>query len=561
MTRHSNVHRFLLFAALLTLVAATVLVVTLQRNAERHQREQNAQIIDQLCWQTAMLVRQRLRDNFGAAVSETIEGIGHPELHAYDLPRIARYFDSGRAHIYVNRYFIWSDRMKPLPREEVLFYRQPGNNGNGGEAVAPDATEILAADGKRLGSLYRSSLGRVIWSRAMDLLPLKRSFAVVDEQFEGRQLQLIIHYLWFDAARTDLDVILGYSVDFTELRERKLPAVLQGGLAGMAGTVRPELDITILDELNRPVVGKAPPAGARSASVPLEMLFMAKSMQPFRANEPTTPPWIITVSAATPVAAGAGSTYWLFAAVVFLILMGLVCALALDRQGRKLAAMQSEFIAHVSHQLKTPLALLSGAAETLGRGRVTSAEKIREYAGIVHAQSSRLSALVEQAIIFSVADVDGAGLRFDVVDATEVVRDAVEGFKRGVPKELPVRFRAQDGVPLVKADPSALEQVVWNLMENAVKYGQEGNAIDVAVSSSARQVVVTVSDRGEGITPQDLPKIFDRFYRGRGNGHQRRGFGLGLAYVQKVVIAHRGSISVNSEPGRGSEFRVYLPAA
>jgi signal transduction histidine kinase len=124
-----------------------------------------------------------------------------------------------------------------------------------------------------------------------------------------------------------------------------------------------------------------------------------------------------------------------------------------------------------------------------------------------------------------------------------------------------VHFRAQDGVPLVKADPTALEQVVWNLMENAVKYGQEGNAIDVAVSSNARQVVVTVSDRGEGIASEDLPKIFDRFYRGRANGHERRGFGLGLAYVQKVVIAHRGSISVNSEPGRGSEFRVYLPAA
>jgi signal transduction histidine kinase len=361
--------------------------------------------------------------------------------------------------------------------------------------------------------------------------------------------------------RKELDVVVGYTVDFASLREGKMPEVLQAGLKGLPDDEHPELTIAIRDESGNVVFGQRPPEGVRSASVPLEMLFMARALEPFRANNPRTPPWTIVVSAAAPLAADAGSTYWLFAAVVFLILMGLVCAVALDRQGRKLASMQSEFIAHVSHQLKTPLALLSGAAETLGRGRVTSAEKIREYAGIVHAQSSRLSALVEQAIIFSVADVDGAGLRFDVVDATEIVRDAVEGFKRGVPKELPVHFRAQDGVPLVKADPTALEQVVWNLMENAVKYGQEGNAIDVAVSTKARQVVVTVSDRGEGITSEDLPKIFDRFYRGRANGHQRRGFGLGLAYVQKVVIAHRGSISVNSEPGRGSEFRVYLPAA
>ena len=558
MNRPKNIHRLLLFAALLALIAATVLVVTLQWRAERRQEAQTGQIFDQLCWQTAMLVRQRLRDSFGAAVSETLEGIGHPELHAYDLPRIGEYFKSG-THLYVNRYFIWSRRMKPLPAQEVLFYRPPAEKPI--HKGRPE-TAITAKDGASLGWLYESDLGRIIWARAVEFAPLKRSFAVVDEQFEGRPLQLLIDYLWSDPQRSELDVLVGYTVDFASLREGKLPEVLKAGLKGLPDDEHPELTIAIRDDSGHAVFGELPREGARSASVPLEMLFMARALEPFRANDPRTPPWTIVVSAAAPTAAAdAGSTYWLFAAVVFLILMGLVCAIALDRQGRKLAAMQSEFIAHVSHQLKTPLALLSGAAETLGRGRVTSAEKIREYAGIVHAQSSRLSSLVEQAIIFAVADVDGAGLRFDVVDATEIVRDAVEGFKRGVPKELPVHFRAQDGVPLVKADPSALEQVVWNLMENAVKYGQEGNAIDVAVSSSARQVVVTVSDRGEGITSQDLPRIFDRFYRGRGNGHQRRGFGLGLAYVQKVVIAHRGSISVNSEPGRGSEFRVYLPAA
>ena len=450
MNRPKNIHRLLLLAALLALVAATVLVVTLQWRAERRQEAQTGQIFDQLCWQTAMLVRQRLRDSFGAAVSETLEGIGHPELHAYDLPRIAEYFKSG-THLYVNRYFIWSRRMKPVPTQEVLFYRPPSEEPR--HKVRPE-TAITAKDGASLGWLYESDLGRIIWARAVEFAPLRRSFAVVDEQFEGRPLQLLIHYLWADPQRKELDVLVGYTVDFGRLRQGQMPEVLKAGLKGLPDDDHPELTITIRDESGHAVFGELPRQGARSASVPLEMLFMARALEPFRANDPRTPPWTIIVSVAAPVAADAGSTYWLFAAVVFLILMGLVCAIALDRQGRKLAAMQSEFIAHVSHQLKTPLALLSGAAETLGRGRVTSAEKIREYAGIVHAQSSRLSALVEQAIIFSVADVDGAGLRFDVVDATEVVRDAVEGFKRGVPKELPVHFRAQDGVPLVKADPT-----------------------------------------------------------------------------------------------------------
>lgn len=222
--------------------------------------------------------------------------------------------------------------------------------------------------------------------------------------------------------------------------------------------------------------------------------------------------------------------------------------------------MQSEFVAHVSHQLKTPLALLSGAAETLGRGRVTSPEKVREYASMVHAQASRLTALVEQAIVFSAVEVQGAGLRFEVVEVTGLVRDVVDAFKRGVPEELVVHFSAEAQVPLVKADPSALEQVAWNLFENALKYGHDDNVIDVSVSANNGQVIITVRDRGAGIRSDDLPRVFDQFYRGQ-TGQQRRGFGLGLAYVQKVIVAHGGHISVNSEPGKGAEFRVYLPAA
>lgn len=179
---------------------------------------------------------------------------------------------------------------------------------------------------------------------------------------------------------------------------------------------------------------------------------------------------------------------------------------------------------------------------------------------MVQAQASRLSALVDQAIIFSAVGVEGRGLHFEVVDVSGLVRDVVDGFKRGAPEELAVRFSAEAEVPLVKADPSALEQVVWNLFENAMKYGGEDNVVEAGVSSNNGHVIIAVRDRGEGITSTDLPRIFDQFYRGK-TSRQRRGFGLGLAYVQKVVVAHGGHISVKSEPGHGSEFRVSLPAA
>ncbi len=115
---------------------------------------------------------------------------------------------------------------------------------------------------------------------------------------------------------------------------------------------------------------------------------------------------------------------------------------------------------------------------------------------------------------------------------------------------------------LVDGDPAALEHVVLNLLENAVKYGPEaGNAVRVEVRPAGRRAVLIVSDRGAGIARADLPHIFEKFYRGRVDGPTRRGFGLGLAIVRAAIDAHGGSIAVSSERGRGSVFTVSLPLA
>jgi signal transduction histidine kinase len=559
MTRQQWIQRLLLIGASLALLAAAALVMTLQRDAEIRQRAQTNQIMDQLSWQTARVLRQRVREQFDAAVSETIEGIGHPEMLRFELPRIATYLNAGLKHPYVDRYFLWSRQMHPPPTDQVVFYQSAGQDaGQDGEG---DFGSPILSDGHVIGSLYRApALGRLIWARAQQFLPLKRSFAIVDERFDNRQLQLLIHYIWVDEQRDKLAMIIGYSVDFTRLRNGPMQAMVAAASVGIIGQDQQGLRVSIRDDAGRSVVGEDPRPNDPSGSLPLDMMFMARAMEPFRVPGTKVPTWTITVTSDADTAAAVGSGYWLFASVTLLIFVGLACAVILDRQRQRLAKMQSEFVAHVSHQLKTPLALLSGAAETLGRGRVTSPEKIREYAGMVHAQAARLSSLVEQAIVFAEIDVEGAGLRFEVVDVTGLVRDVVDGFKRGVPEQLEVRFSADAEVPLVKADPAALEQVVWNLFENALKYGQEDNVIETAVSARNGQVIIAVRDRGEGIQTTDLPRVFDQFYRGK-TSQQRRGFGLGLAYVQKVVVAHGGHISVNSELGQGAEFRIHLPAA
>ena len=554
MHRQKWIQRLLLGVASLALLAAAALVLTLQRDAEARQQAQTAKFLEQLCWQSARVMRQRLHDQFQMAVSETIEGIGHPEMIRYDLPRIASYFNAGRKDIYIDRFFVWSRRMKSPPADQVMFYRPYGEAGKGddeGELESP-----IAKDGHILGSLERAPiLGRLIWTRAQEFLPQKRSFAVVDERFEGRQVQLLIHYLWNDEQREQLGMIIGYTVDFNRLRSEGLPAMVNSAAVGVIDANYPWLQVSINDDAGGIVLGRAAPTDHPSATLPLEMMFMSREMAPFRVPGTKMPTWSITV-AADLAGAEAAESGWLFASVALLIFVGLICAMVLDRQRQRLANMQSDFVTHVSHQLKTPLALLMGASETLGRGRVNSPDKIREYAGIVHAQAERLTSLVEQVIIFSTAET--AGLHFEVVDVSGLVRDVVDAFDRGLPGALIVKFSAEPTLPPVKADASALENVIWNLLENAMKYGGDENVISVEVGVQGGQIVIIVRDRGEGIRPADVPRVFDQFYRGQ-TPRQRRGFGLGLAYVQKVVVAHGGHVSVKSRVGIGSEFWISLP--
>jgi two-component system phosphate regulon sensor histidine kinase PhoR len=242
--------------------------------------------------------------------------------------------------------------------------------------------------------------------------------------------------------------------------------------------------------------------------------------------------------------------------------MALGCAVAITRQSTLLSQMHSDFVADVSHQLKTPLALLTTASDTLSLGRVRSPEKLKEYAEIVHGQTERLSRLVEQILAFSRHETGPNIYHFQKIDLAQFVKQSVEGFDVGTRRgEVTIQFEAPPEAVFVEADPAALEDVVSNLLDNAVKYGNGRNQVVVRVEHAARQAVLSVRDQGIGIEPADLSRIFNKFYRGRQDGHPQRGFGLGLTIVRDVVRAHRGRITVESERGCGSDFRVALPSA
>ena len=220
--------------------------------------------------------------------------------------------------------------------------------------------------------------------------------------------------------------------------------------------------------------------------------------------------------------------------------------------------MQTDFVAHASHQLKTPLSLLSAAAETLQMDRIRSPDKLAEYLDTIRAEAAHLSALVQRVLEFSRLQ-QPRSYEFEQVDFGALARETVDAFARGLSSRQVTFHVEQEGPgPYVRADPAALEQVLTNLLDNAVKYSDAIKQITVRVRTVHDNAVVEVIDRGVGIAPADHARIFERFYRASGAAH-RPGFGLGLPIVRELVRAHGGRVTVTSAPGVGSTFSVTVP--
>jgi two-component system, OmpR family, phosphate regulon sensor histidine kinase PhoR len=252
----------------------------------------------------------------------------------------------------------------------------------------------------------------------------------------------------------------------------------------------------------------------------------------------------------------------LFAAIVAVAGVAIVVIAAVKE--RRLAALKSDFVANVSHELKTPLALVRMFGEMLLEGRVPSEDKRKQYLQIIVSESERLTALIENVLDFAKVERGKAAYEFASGQVEEVVARAVDVFRYRAEREgMDVRLRIEEGLPPASIDDRAVELAVINLLDNAFKYAKEGGRIDVDVSRAARLVRVRVSDRGPGIDPEDRARIFERFVRGRTSAETRvRGSGIGLSLVKHIAESHGGTILVTSpitDDARGCAFELSIP--
>jgi two-component system phosphate regulon sensor histidine kinase PhoR len=251
----------------------------------------------------------------------------------------------------------------------------------------------------------------------------------------------------------------------------------------------------------------------------------------------------------------------LIGGAVTVILAGLAFLAIAIRRERKSNALKSEFISNVSHELKTPLSIISMFGEMLAKGRTKTPEQASEYAEIIWRESVRLGRLIDNVLDFAKIERGMGVYEFAEADVGEVVERAVELVgRRLAAAEMTLATKIELDLPLVQLDANAFTLAVLNLIDNAIKYAAEGKKIELDLKRDGERIVLTVRDYGPGIDPEEHERIFERFYRARAMRLKPiRGSGIGLALVQHIARAHSGDVTVESSPGHGSTFRLWLP--
>jgi two-component system phosphate regulon sensor histidine kinase PhoR len=227
---------------------------------------------------------------------------------------------------------------------------------------------------------------------------------------------------------------------------------------------------------------------------------------------------------------------------------------------RRAERIRRDFVANVSHELRTPLAALKSVMETLQAGAIDDPQTARDFLSQGDAELDRLVQMVEELLQLSRIESGEVPLSRRELAPGEFLATAVDRMKDKADRhELALSLHVPPDLPDVSADRDLLERAVVNLIENAVKFTPRGGSIEVSARASNGSLTIEVRDTGEGIDPNDLPRVFERFYKAD-RARRAGGTGLGLAIVKHTIEAHGGSVAVRSEPGRGSTFSFSIPA-
>jgi two-component system phosphate regulon sensor histidine kinase PhoR len=392
-------------------------------------------------------------------------------------------------------------------------------------------------------------------------------FLVLERSIEGTSYQVVAHALFASNPPHQLLGFMAFTVNLPWVHAQYFdPLVKQvekisGSLGG--------LSISVSDDTGQAVTSA--PVGADDTGdlhTRFPLLFIDPALDKSIASQSVhRAEWTVHVRSLpdrTLVAAlqGARRMFYLITVAAVASLLALVLMVRADRASVALASMKSDFVAAVTHELKTPVALIRLVGDTLANGRYTSPKTVQEYAGLLSVEASRLGSSIDNLLTYARYSGSRAADSTELVsvEVADLVEDTLQGFRPTIAThEFDLTVDLPPDLPQVSVDRPALIQALENIVDNAIKYSGVTRRLSVSARATGRNVTLTIKDSGSGICRQDLARIFERFYRGR--NVSTSGSGLGLPIAKRIVESHGGQIDVRSEVGVGTEVDVTLPTS
>jgi signal transduction histidine kinase len=387
-----------------------------------------------------------------------------------------------------------------------------------------------------------------------------RRFSVFDLEADKRY-QVVALVSYNDALREQPASVIGYMVNLEWARQHYF-ADLVAQVVRIEGSDQ-AIDFSILDDARRPVVGPGESTQVAASTRSFPMAFFDPLVVA------VDPPSDLQIKSWTAVASpvhdptlaaaesGARRTLAVGAVMALALIIGLWLSLEAGRASETLADMRADFVSAVTHELKTPIANMRAIHETLASGRVT-AETSREYAEMGIREATRLTRLVDNLLAYArITDVAHA-YAFEPVALEAIVDRSIKEFAPNLAEaHFDVHVDIPDGLPPVKADPTALNLMLNNLLDNAIRYSRERRHLAITARAATDVVTLDVTDQGVGISAENLPWVTRKFWRGPDS--HKGGSGLGLAIVDRIVTDHGGKLEIRSQVGVGTSVLVSLP--
>jgi signal transduction histidine kinase len=422
-----------------------------------------------------------------------------------------------------------------------------------GTHAFPVSTGTAPATARRLVDRIGADLAR------------SKPYSAFQMSIDNVPYQVVARLLYRDRFRQVPTGVAGFVVNLAWARRHYFGEMAEQVMR--LGPTRRGVTPAVLDDRGVPVVGVRP-HGARGSTV--ARTFPLLFFDPLLAEVDPAPDlvrtdWTVVVDASNDAALivavrNADRSLVVSALAVAALGIGLLLTVRAVRTRARVAQMRSDFVATVTHELKTPIATIRVVGDTLAHGRVGDAEKLRAYAGLVVRESKRLSRLVDNILAWARVTDAGDIYSFTRLDVAALVDDTLREFHGALAEAgFEVAVEAGPDHAFVRGDYTALGLALSNLVDNAMRHSGGQRSLRIAWGRDAGAVTIDVADRGVGIPPEDLERVRRRFVRGR--TARASGSGLGLAIVDRVVGDHGGTMAMQSVPGAGTTVRITLPAA